>query len=51
MSTKEHITWDKMEQKTLPFGDWILSGKDNKNTPILISRDDFLKQLENIVNH
>ncbi len=40
----------KIERNTLPHGDWIISDKDSKNNVILISRDDFLEQLEILVN-
>ncbi|WP_271784914.1 hypothetical protein [Aquimarina algiphila] len=41
MSKEKRPKTTLMESNELPFGDWIVS---NHNT--LISRDDFLKQLE-----
>ncbi|GAA4277031.1 hypothetical protein GCM10022259_17550 [Aquimarina mytili] len=51
VSKDKKIDWSKIDRNNLPHGDWIVSHKDSKNNIILISRDDFLEQLEIRVNN
>ena len=50
MSSTKSLIGNITEQEILPFGDWILSRSETENYPQLISKDDFLKQLEIQVN-
>lgn len=50
MSSDKRVKWCKPERNNLPFGDWIVSGKDQENKTVLLSRDEFLEQLEVSVN-